>query len=591
MARFIDYLKEMSGQTPAEEENTSFRLSSLRRILPYASEHWRKGLLGSIFMVFYSLLALPSPFMLKIIVDKILVEKNQNLLGLILISLIGVQVARTILAILTDFHFSVYGQEVLTHLKKELFYRILRLPLSFFDKNQTGYILSRIGEVDGLAFFFSSALIRILIGFFEFIFCLGMLIILNWRLSLLSLAILPFFFFAARRYSKNIKNIAFQSFEKGAGISWKIQDSLSAIDVIKSFVAEDRETDKLKRYFDENKFLNIRRNLLITCSTEWISLIGALAGLVILWVSGQEIIHGSFTLGGYLAFSAYLARLYGPTQTFANLGVMLLPSSVALNRINWLMSLDSEEDTCDNKIDIKGIKRCIEFQNICFSYDKSQVLSDISFKITIGERVEFRGPNGAGKSTVIKLLMGLYTTELGTILIDDCDINGISLSSLRSRISIVSQNTFLFNDTIKNNILYSQPEATSEGLEEAVRLAGAHEFIANLERGLDSEIGERGIRLSGGERQKISIARALIKDADVIIFDEATAHLDPESEKGIWALIKSRFQNKICIIITQKATYFSEMNKVIFFNKGRIIKIEEQIGSSARPRQLEKVST
>jgi ABC-type multidrug transport system fused ATPase/permease subunit len=256
---------------------------------------------------------------------------------------------------------------------------------------------------------------------------------------------------------------------------------------------------------------------------------------------------------------------------FASIGMAFQPAIVALDRITDLMSLAGEEKK-ENGIRICGINNRIEFNNVSFSYDTKRVLSSVSFIINKGEKIVFAGPNGSGKSTIVKLMLGLYRAQSGSILFDSQDIEGISLSSLRERISIVSQNTFLFNDSIRNNILYSRPEATEKEIEEAIRLSGACDFIKNLERGLDTGVGERGVRISGGERQKISIARAILKNSDVVVFDEATAHLDKESEQKLANLIREKFSDKTCIIISHGISDLAAINKIYFLREGHIIK-------------------
>jgi len=569
MIQIFRYLKESLRAIPFIEKRQKFKMASLKRLFPYIIPDWQKALFGSVFMIALSLLSLPSPYLMKLIFDKVLATKNIQLLNLIIVLLIGIQLMRAIFSILTDYYFNIFSQEIMVRIKKDLFYRILKLPLSFFDKNQTGYILSRIGEVDGLGLFFSSLSTRILLSVFEFVFCLTILFYLNYELTLVSLAILPVYYFAARIYSRGIKKLASETYEKGAAISRQVQDSLSGVDVIKYFGAEQRETEKIHSCLDEFKAVSIRRHIVFSFSAELFYLLGAFGGLVILWYSGLDIIKGSFTVGSYIAFSAYVGKLYGPTQMLANMGITFQPAAVALSRISELMELAGEEES-EKRIKLLRVDREIEFKNVSFSYNNRQVLFDINMKINKGDRVLLAGPNGSGKSTLVKLILGLYKAQNGLILVDGHDINEISLASLRQRISIVSQNTFLFNDTIKNNILYSRPEATEEEIEEVARLSGASAFIGALEKGFETEIGERGVRLSGGERQKISIARAFLKDSDIIIFDEATAHLDETSEKRLDALILDKLKNKTCIIITQRIQGCSRVDRVYYIEQGKI---------------------
>ena len=246
------------------------------------------------------------------------------------------------------------------------------------------------------------------------------------------------------------------------------------------------------------------------------------------------------------------------------------PAASALSRVTELFELASDDEGDKRTQILSKLNGEIEFKNVSFSYDqKKDVLTDVCFKINPGEKAAFTGSNGSGKSTIIKLILGLYKTERGKITIDGHDINSINLSSLRNKISVVSQNVFLFNDTIRNNILYSNPSAGEEQIIEAAQKAGAYEFIMAQEKGLDTNIGEIGKKLSGGEKQKISIARAIIKDSDVIIFDEATSNLDKKSIKKIQTIIDQDFAGKTCIIVTHHLANSSKMDKIYMLDSGK----------------------
>ena len=517
-----------------------------------------------------SILALPSPYLMKLIFDRVLVSRSVKSLNLIIILLLGIQLIRVIFSILADYHFSFFSQEIMAEVKKDLFYRILRFPFSFFDKNQTGYLLSRIGEVEGLNVFFSSVSTRILLSFFEFVFCLTILFFLNWKLTIISLTLLPGYYFIAKIYARGIRRIARETYESGASVMRQIQDSLSGVDIIKYFGAEKRESEKINTRLDEFKKVSIKRNIAFNISSEMLSILGAFGGLVILWYSGLDIIKGSFTIGSYIAFSAYVGRLYGPTQMLANIGIVFQPAAVALDRIGELMDL-AGEDQGDKGIKIESTIKNIEFKHVFFSYDNRNVLSDINIKFKKGDKVLLAGPNGSGKSTLVRIILGLYKAQKGSVLIDGHDISELCLSSLRDRICVVSQTTFLFNDTIKNNILYGRPESNENEVEEVAKLSGAYRFIRALERGFETEVGERGMRLSGGEKQKISIARAILRESDIIIFDEVTAHLDKESEKKIDMLIQDKFMDKMCIIISHRIRDLPYINRICLLDRGKIV--------------------
>jgi len=567
--RITGYLKEAITATKSKDKNQKFKLSSLQLLVPSIRAHWKKFAIGSFLMIAVSLLALPTPLIMKYIVDDIIIAKNIKLLHLAIILLLTIQLVKLIISFLTSYLFNIFNQEVMVQIKKDLFHRILRLPLSFFDKNQTGYLLSRIREVEGLRFFFSTSLVRFVIGIFEFVFSLVILFYLHWQLTLVSLLILPFFYFVTKFYSGGIRKVSKEVMEKGAILSKQIQDSLSGVDVAKIYSAEERETNKIHYHLEDLKRSDIKQNIISTFSSEIISLLGVIGGLVVLWFGGLNIIKGTFTIGGYIAFTGYLAKLYGPTQGVAMMGLSFQFAITAINRVSEFFKITREDDDKSKKIELPGIMDKIEFKNVTFSYGSKNALKNINFTISGTDKVLITGPNGSGKSTIVKLILGLYKVKHGKILIDNHNINNISLSSLRERISFVSQNVFLFNDTIKNNILYSKPEAKIEEIERAAKLSGSYDFIKKLDGAMETMVGESGRKISGGEKQKISIARAILKDSDVVIFDEATSEQDSQSIKRIEELIDHNFKDKICIIISHRPIINLELNKIIKLKEGQ----------------------
>ncbi|MDM7919572.1 MAG: ABC transporter ATP-binding protein, partial [Methanosarcina sp.] len=299
---------------------------------------------GAIFLICLSFLSLPAPYLLKVVVDSVLPAKDIRLLNLIILALVAIQVARLGFSYLSNYYFGLFNQEVLTRIKKDLFRRLLRLPLSFFDQHQSGYLLSRVNEVEGLSLFFSNTTVRLSLGVLEFLFSLVILFALNWELTLIALGILPLLYVATKNYSGTLRKLSREVMEKGAVVSSRVQETLSGVEVVKIFNSEERETSRLHSLLDELKQVNIRRTVKTTLSSELLGLIGAFGGYVILWYSGWDIIRGGFTLGSYIAFSGYLARLYGPTQMLASSGLIFQPAFSALDRYRELMEASGEED-------------------------------------------------------------------------------------------------------------------------------------------------------------------------------------------------------------------------------------------------------
>jgi len=534
-------------------------------------------------MVLLSLLALPTPYLIKIAIDQAIGGKDYKLLNHIILALFGIQVFLFGASWLTNYSFNKFSLEIMNCIKNDLFHRILRFPMSFFARHETGYLMSRVGEVEGLNLFFSSTLIRVTVSLVRFAISLGILIHLNAGLTGLSLLVLPLFFGITRRFTSAMRRLSWESCEKSAELSRGMQDSLSGIEIVKAYGGEAREAAKFQVHLNDLKMMNVQRTVLMSVYSESLSLIGAGAGFVILWLSGWSIISGTFTLGSYLAFTAYFAQLLGPTQMMANLGITFQPAKVALQRIRELMHVVAEDES-GPLATIPSIKGRIELRDIDFEYIAGKpVFTGVNLKIYPGEKILIAGPNGSGKSTLIKLIMGFYPPQDGEILVDGRPIQEISKASLRERISIVSQNIFLFSDTVRNNILFSSPQATASELDDAIRLSGAMEFVPNLPKGLDTEIGERGIRLSAGERQKLSIARAILRKSDLIIFDEATTHLDVSSITLLRELMRTHFAQKTCLVVSHRPIEIPVIDRVCWIEGGDIREIDPSRLSGATP--------
>lgn len=492
MNRILENIKSALVVLRAEEpQSQRLHLSKLKFLLPYLRIYWEKMVFASFLTIIVSLFALPVPLLMKYIIDTVIPDQNFGLLNLVILLLISIQFVKWIISFLTSYYFNILYQEVLLTIKSDLFKKMLSLPLSFFDRSQTGYIMSRIGEVNSLGLFFSGSAVRILIAIFEFIFCLSILLYMHWKLTLVSMVILPFFYFITKHYSQGIRKASRDVFEKGAFLSRQFQESIAGIEVIKTFATEERESQKVRRTLRDYMRSSIISHIIQSISGEGLALFGALGSFIVLWYGGREIMRENFTIGGYVAFAAYLGKLYGPTQILASLGLTIQPAASALTRVKELFDLASHEEDEKRTTRLSAVNGEIEFKNVSFSYDhKKDVLRDISFKINPGEKVAFMGPNGSGKSTIIKLILGLYNTHRGEIMIDGYNINSIVIATLRDKISTVTQNIFLFNDSIKNNIRYSNPDVRDEEIIEAAKKAGAYEFIMSLENGFDTAIGE-----------------------------------------------------------------------------------------------------
>ena len=546
-----------------------YRLKDFAILFPYIRARWKLALVTACLLLALSLLALPYPYLMKIIIDNGVMGKNPRVLNLMILLILCTLIVKAFLSIMNGYFSAKFNQEIIASIKKDLIQKLLRLPIVFFDNQQSSYLVSRVSEVEGVGFLFSNSSVRIIISFFELIFCLAILLRLNWELTLVALAVLPVYYFTSRAFQGRMRKLSYEFAEKTAVLSQKIQDSLQGADLIKVFTAEERETEKICSYLDSLRLSNMKRSVIYGLSSEFLSLIGALGGLLVLWFSGVHIIKGTFTLGTYIAFSGYLANLYGPTQMLATLQFNIVPALTSLERLNEIYNYESE-GRLGSMVKMGPIQGNIEFSHVCFSYGREPVLKDVCFDIRAGEKVLLAGPNGAGKTTILKLLLRLYDIQCGAILVDGNDVRQIGLSNLRERFSIVSQNVFLFNASIRSNILFSQPHAQEEEFLEAARQSGVADFVKKYERGFETEVGERAIRLSGGEKQKIAIARAILKDADIMLLDETTTHLDRVSANRLIQLIKQKFAKKTCLIVGHDKVFYPLIDKVLTLDHGAV---------------------
>ncbi len=560
-----------------ESESEKVHLADLKRLLPYARRRWKTILVGFILLIITALIPLPIPYLTMMVIDDVLLgDQDARLFVLLILIMVGLHIGEMIFSSITDYLFAVINQTVLADIQKDLFSRILRLPFSFFNESQTGYLLSRMGEVSALSTIFSNALIMQLIGFVQFIFILVMLFYLNWQLTLVALLTLPILFVVLKYSSRGILPVSEELMESAAEISSHMEESFSGIEVIKSFGTEARASEGLTQKLNIFVRKGILESMIFTIFSQGTTLIFALSLLLILVVSGFQIMAGVFTIGGYLAFVGYVGMLYAPIASIASFGMTLQPILVALSRVLEFFKLTSEHEGRGDET-LNYISGKIEFNGVSFSYDgNKKAVDNVTFAIRPGEKVAIVGPNGAGKSTLIQLLLGLQLPQEGSILIDGQDITKVKLSSLRERIGIISQNIFLFNDTVKNNIVYSDPDISDQEIEQVIKNLGITDFIKNLPQGLNTVIGERGVKLSGGEKQLLAFIRTTLKKPPILVLDEATSAIDQTTEKKIEEIIKSQYQQNAVIIIAHKSELIKIADKRVILDKGEIVRIEDQ---------------
>ncbi|MBQ5758938.1 MAG: lipid A export permease/ATP-binding protein MsbA [Schwartzia sp.] len=513
------------------------------------------------------------PWIIKDMIDKVLAEKDMEMLNYISIGIVVVFLIRGIFYFGQSYLVSYVGQRVVIDIRGQLYRKFQRLPLAYYDKHRTGEMMSYISnDVAALQNAMVDKLIELITEISIFIGSLGMMFYLDWKLSLLTFAVVPMVGQAMNIFGKKLKKSGTMIQERMADMTAMLQESLSAVRVVKSFVREDHE---IKRYDQENErnfeaaMLNIRLMSMLTPTVEFLA---ALAVTVIVWFGGYEVVEGKITAGALVAFLTYAVNLANPVKRISRAFGTMQQALAAADRVFAVMDLP---EMIADKLDAKPLPKVtgrVKVDNVSFSYnEEAPAVKNISFEVKPGQMIAFVGPSGAGKSTIANLLPRFYDVTEGSITVEGMDVRDVTLSSLREQIGIVPQETMLFSGTVWENIRYGRLDATNEEIVEAAKAANADEFIRQLPNGYDTKLGERGVNISGGQRQRLAIARAILKDPQILILDEATSALDTESEKVVQAALDRLMVGRTSFVIAHRLSTILGADRILVLDHGEIV--------------------
>lgn len=469
------------------------------------------------------------------------------------------------------------GVNAIMDLRQEVFDRVLRQDAQFFERQTTGEIMSAImSDIDRIQIAVSSMLADWLRQMFTAIFLLIALISMEWRLSLISLAVFPIVALLTMRLGRRIRRTTRQAQDMAAGLNQILQETITGHHVVKSFGAEDFESKRFRLAALRLKAENLKYVAQQAIASPIIELIGALTIVLLLTFAREQVKAHSMTAGTFTAFVLALVMLYEPIKRLTNIHNIFQQALGCTAKV--FKYLDLREGVMDdsNAVRLAKFEKSIVFENVHFSYPVApgrSVLQGIDLQVKAGEVAALIGPSGAGKTTLVNLVPRFYDVTGGAVLIDGKDVRHLQLSSLRENISLVAQDTFLFNDTVFDNIAYGRPDAKPEEVFAAAKAALAHDFIQMLPLGYKTPIGERGTKLSGGQRQRIAIARALLKDAPILILDEATSHLDSESERLVQQALTVLMQRRTVLVIAHRLSTIRQADKIVVLQDGRIAQV------------------
>jgi len=524
-------------------------------------------------------LALVPPMLTKSLVDDILPNKNRQLLTTIVISLVIIHIVHYSIAGVRGYLLRVSGDKIVARLRCEVYEKAQYLPMRFYDKTSTGSVINRIsGDTATIQAFMLRITQEVVVQFFKLIGIVVVMLFMNWKLTLFSLVPVPLVVIGSRIFRKKIAPFYRRIWRRSSTVTSTLADTIPGIRVIKSFTNEKKSVHRFSENVEEWRQIDSRAGRILNA---YPAIVNALicCGSVVIWaVGGNLVIDGldsgnpaAITVGTLVSFISFASMFYEPVNFFANLSDSMQNAMASVERIMDILDAEPEHDFGKGNTNVNmGGK--IEFKNVNFSFDRTKkVLKNINLTIEPGDIVGIVGTTGSGKSTLINLLLRYYDHYEGTITIDGVDIRDIDMQYYRSHIGYVQQEPQMFHDTIYNNIAYGDDSFSVDEVINAADIANAHEFIIRQPDGYDSVLGERGVGLSGGERQRVSIARAMLRNPSMLVFDEATASVDSETEHLIQDAIEHLISGRTTLMIAHRLSTLAKANKIVVVDNGEII--------------------
>ena len=554
----------------ADSTKDSYKL--YKRLLQYVKPYWKRMVLAVISAILLAAANTSLAWIIKKVMDDVFADKNLKMLTVIPFAIVLLYFFKGLFHYGQAYFMGHVAIKVVTDIRDKIYQHLQTLSLAFFTKNPTGVLISRIGnDTSLLQSTVSDSITSLLRNFLTIVGLTAYTFWVNWKLATISYLIIIWAIIPIQKFGKKSRRFSTKSQSKMADISKLIFETISGIRIVKAFCMEQYEN---RRFSKENRrFFRIRlkRLRIRALASPVMEMLGGFASAAILYYGGYNVIQGSMTTGDFFSFVAAFAMMYKPVRGLNKLNQTIQEGLAAAVRTFELLDLKADIVDKPNATELPVIKEQIEFRNICFQYDNVPILRNINLKVKVGEIIAVVGTSGAGKTTLANLIPRFYDATSGALLIDGTDIRDVTLKSLRGQIGMVTQEIILFNDTIKNNISYGSLEKPDREIIAAAKAAYAHEFIIDNPEGYDSIIGERGVKLSGGQKQRIAIARALLKNAPILILDEATSSLDSQAEREVQVALEKLVEGRTTFIIAHRLSTIKKADRIIVFSDGRMV--------------------
>ena len=559
-----------------EEEERTRKIPDgvlIARLLKYLLRYKQRFIITVVAVVVVSLTGLLPPYLLKVTVDNYVA--NGDIAGLTFISiiLVGVYLVNWVSDYQRTYQMSWMGQNMVNDLRKQLFSHLQELSFSFYDRSEAGKIISRVtNDTDTLSQIFVQGVVTLISDVLTLIGIVAIMLWLSISLTLAAFLVIPPLLLLIFAFQSRLRKAYRVTRKKIAVVTSRLEESISGIREIQSFTREQDTMKTFRQANVENLQANVQTGKLFALLMPAVQIVGAVGTCVVLWFSGTLTISGGITLGIVIAFLLYITKFFRPIVNLTTFYNTVQSAIAAAERI--FVTLDTEPEIADasDAIELSHVKGEIDFSHVTFGYDPAHpVLKDVNIYIEPGKTLAIVGPTGAGKSTIVKLLSRFYETQKGTVTVDGYYIRKVTLNSLHKQIGFVLQESFLFSGTIIENIKYGKLDATEDEVKQVAKIVGIHEFISSLPQGYETEVGERGMRLSVGQRQLVSFARALLVDPPILILDEATSSVDPYTELKIKKALVVLLKNRTSLVIAHRLSTVRNADNIIVINEGKIV--------------------
>ena len=544
-----------------------------RRFWPHARPYRRWLPLILIFVALGPAIDLAMTWMYKVLVDGVLVPGNFGLLGWVILAYVGLTLADGIVGFCDQYLSDWVGGRFIVSLRTDFFAHLHSLSLAFFDRQSLGDTMARVtDDVEEIEDLMLSGLTSALSYVFQLIFFTAALFYLNWQLALVSLFVVPLFWLAAKHFSRKIKRAAREERRRSGSIGAVAEESLSNVALVQAYNRQDEEITRFHRENEGSFSAQMAATRLSSLFSPLINLI-ELAGIIVVVVFGAyQLSQGNLTIGGLLVFMVLLGQLYGPIRGMSSLLNSFYAASAGAERVIEFLDRRPSVEEHPWARSLPPVRGMVEFGSASFRYPgvERTALEDVSFSVSPGQTLALVGPSGAGKSTITKLLLRFYDPDAGRVRIDGHDLRDVTLHSLRENVAVLLQETLVFDGTVRENIAYGRPGATEEEVVAAAKAADAHGFITTLPEGYDTVVGQKGRLLSGGQRQRIAIARAMVRDAPILVLDEPTTGLDTESGEKVMGPLRRLMSGRTTIVISHNLATVREASEIVVLKSGRV---------------------